>query len=170
MNKHNESSIPNTKFTRTLSKGCGCFSIFLVFFFALGMVTLYKDNRSTIEIPAIIEEYVEIERGHINGAYVYDFAPVVAYEYEGKKYRDTLNVVKKEINPTIDSLSIQISIHPDNPDVAIENESNYYYFYAFILLLASISYLFYRILKGPKKQLFNTTSHSNWASKKDSNR
>ena len=155
MSKPEENVTRNAKITQSLAKGCGCFSIVFIVFFAWGIWTTYTTYSSIVEVSATVDNYVEVEKTDLDAKFSMVYSPIVSYKYQGKKYTDTLDYKASVTRDYEVGSSMMIYLHPENPQFAIENSTDTYYFYIIFFVLALFSYLVYKKLRNPQKQLFS---------------
>ena len=161
MNKPDGNVSKNTKITHSLAKGCGCFSVFFIVFFVWGIWTTYTTYSNNVEVQATVDDYKQTENIDLNSRSSLFYAPIVWYEYQGKKYTDTLDFKTSLTQDYAVGSSIMVYLNPENPQNAIDNSTDTYFFYIIFLVLAIVSYVIYKILKNPKQHYFSRKSNSN---------
>lgn len=166
MTATDKNTIKNNKITQSLAKGCGCISLFFLFFFVLGIwttITTYSNNEA---INATVIKSIQIEKTDLSARPYAIYLPIVSYEYQGLKYLDTLDYKANNTDIFEIGSSIKTYINPENPRMAIDNSSETFYFYSMFLIMAILSFIMYKVLKKPNKQDYFTSQ--NFLSKKKS--
>jgi len=134
----------------SLSQGCGCFSVFFMVFFVWGIWTTITTYSSIDEVNATIIQSIQIEKTDLSARPFDIYIPIVSYEYQGTKYLDTLDYKANNADIFEIGSSIKTNINPENPQIAMDNSTDTFYFYAIFLIMAFLSFIMYKILKKEK--------------------
>jgi hypothetical protein len=145
---------PSNKNTvkQSLSQGCGCFSVFFMVFFVWVICTTITTYYSVDEVNATIIQSIQIVKTDLSARPSDIYIPIVSYEYQGTKYVDTLDYKANNADFFEIGSSIKTYINPENPQIAMDNSTDTFYFYSIFLIMAFLSFLMYKILKKEKKQ------------------
>ncbi|MCK5360935.1 MAG: DUF3592 domain-containing protein [Gammaproteobacteria bacterium] len=143
-----QSSVLKTKFTKPLSKGCGFISLFFFAFFVWGVYSMFSSKSEEVQVTGTVVAYSEQEAIGPSSKMVIYFSPIVNYSFEGVDYTVTLLTTDLAPEYPVKS-SIALFVDPDYPEHASDDDSiSSSFMYLPFLILAIISFMAYRYLKG----------------------
>lgn len=150
MSPTDKNSSNKNKVKQSLSRGCGCFSVFFMLFFVWGIWTTITTYSSIDEVNATIIQSIQIEKTDLSARPFDIYIPIASYEYQGTKYVDTLDYKANNADIFEIGSSIKTYINPENPQITMDNSTDTFYFYAIFLIMAFLSFMIYKILKKEK--------------------
>ena len=143
-----ESSVIKPEFTKTLSKWCRFLAIFFFAFFIWGVYSMFSARSDDVQITGKVVAYSEQEAILSSSKMVIYFLPIVNYSFEGVDYTVTLSTTDLAPEHPVNS-SIALFVDPDFPEHASDDNSiSSSFMYLPFLVLAVISFMAYRYLKG----------------------